>query len=128
MVMIPALILRITSTINLTVDDGPPPPKKGLMSLLDDVVNPKSGVDEDASLSESDRMKADVEREMSNYLAIEIDPSTVGDLLVWWKNNQKHYPRLAQLARKYLCVPATSVPSECTFSVAGQKRAFTMSM
>ena len=23
---------------------------------------------------------------MNNYLAIEIDPSTVGDPLVWWKN------------------------------------------
>ena len=95
-----------TSTINLTDDDGPPPPKKAkkdLMSLLDDVVNSKSRV----------------EREMNNYLAIDIDPSTVGDPLVWWKNNQKHYPRLAQLSRKYLCVPATSVPSEHAFSVAG---------
>ena len=37
MIMTPA-----TSTINLTDDYGPPPPKKvkkGLMSLLDDVVN-----------------------------------------------------------------------------------------
>ena len=56
---------------------------------------------------------------MNNYLAIEIDPSTVGDPLVWWKSNQKHYPQLAQLARKYLCVLATSVPSERAFSVAG---------
>jgi len=56
-----------TSTINLTYDNGPPPPKKvmkGLMSLLDDVVNSKYQVDKDAPISESDRMKAEVEREM----------------------------------------------------------------
>jgi len=43
----------------------------------------------------------------------------VGDPLVWWKNNQKHYPWLAQLARKYFCIPATSVPLERAFSVSG---------
>ena len=66
-----------TSTINLTDDDDAPPPpkkaKKGLMSLLDDVVNSKSQ-DEGAPLSDSERIKAEVEREMSNYIAIEIDP------------------------------------------------------
>ena len=60
-----------------------------------------------------------IEREMSNYITIEIDPSTVGNPLVWWRDNQKHYPRLAQLTRKFLCIPATSVPSERAFSVAG---------
>ena len=110
-----------TSTINLTDDDDAPPPskkaKKGLMSLLDDVVNSKSQ-DEGAPLSDSERIKAEVEREMSNYIAIEIDPSTVGNPLVWCRDNQKHYPRLAQLVRKFLCIPATSVPSEHAFSVA----------
>ena len=72
-----------TSTINLTDNDDVPPPskkaKKGLMSLLDDVVNSKSQ-DKAAQLSDSERIKAEVEREMSNYTAIEIDPSTVGNL------------------------------------------------
>ena len=111
-----------TSTINLTDDDDAPPPskkaKKGLMSLLDDVVNSKSQ-DEGAPLSDSERIKAEVEREMNNYIAIEVDPSTVGNPLVWWKDNQEHYPRLARLARKFFCIPATSVPSERAFSVAG---------
>jgi len=109
------------STISLTDDDAPPPSKKakkGLMSLLDDVVNSKSQ-DEAATLSGSERIKAEVEREMNNYNAIDIDPSKVGNPLVWWRDNQKHYPRLARLARKFLCIPATSVPSERAFSVAG---------
>jgi hypothetical protein len=38
----------------------------------------------------------------------------------WAKNaNLKEYPNIACLARKYLCIPATSAPSECVFSTAG---------
>ena len=41
------------------------------------------------------------------------------DPLVWWKENQGHYPRLSMLARKYLCITATSSPSERVFSTGG---------
>ena len=39
--------------------------------------------------------------------------------LVWWKANQHRFPQVAQIARKYLCVPATSTPAERVFSTAG---------
>ncbi len=39
--------------------------------------------------------------------------------LDWWRCNQAKYPSLAQLARCYLAVPGTSVPSERVFSTAG---------
>ena len=42
------------------------------------------------------------------------------DPLIWWKDNAAHYPLLQRVARKYLCVPATSVSSERLFSKAGQ--------
>ena len=41
------------------------------------------------------------------------------DPLQWWKVEAKRLPILATLARKYLCVCGTSVPSEHLFSKAG---------
>ena len=37
----------------------------------------------------------------------------------WWKNNESRYPDVAGLAKKYLCIPATSASSERCFSTAG---------
>lgn len=39
--------------------------------------------------------------------------------LEWWKSNSHVYPRLHQIATKYLTVIATSVPSESLFPKAG---------
>jgi len=39
--------------------------------------------------------------------------------LEWWKIKQKKYPILSQLERKFLAIPASSVPCERLFSSAG---------
>ncbi len=40
--------------------------------------------------------------------------------LDWWNTvGKNHYPTIYLVARKYLIVPVTSVPSECVFSAAG---------
>ena len=39
--------------------------------------------------------------------------------LNWWKKECIHLPMLSSLARKFLCICATSVLSEHTFSTGG---------
>jgi len=41
------------------------------------------------------------------------------DPLAWWNDRKSLYPRLFILARKRLCITATSVPCERLFSKAG---------
>ncbi|CAK1597436.1 unnamed protein product [Parnassius mnemosyne] len=41
------------------------------------------------------------------------------DPLQFWNEKKCLYPVLFKIAHKYLCIPATSVPSECLFSKTG---------
>ena len=61
------------------------------------------------------------ERLQREIVAYECEPpEDIGkNPLVWWSTNCKQYPHLATLARRYLCIPGTSVRSERVFSTAG---------
>lgn len=59
-----------------------------------------------------------VRGELENYLmAPDADSET--EPLDWWKMHERHFPRVSQLAKRYLCIPATSSPSERIFSTGG---------
>lgn len=58
------------------------------------------------------------EAEITAYLQEEAIEGE-NDPLTWWKANQMRFPLMASIARKYLCICATSTPSERVFSTAG---------
>ncbi|CAH2013573.1 unnamed protein product [Acanthoscelides obtectus] len=60
--------------------------------------------------------------EIRMYLEEPNIPRTENTLL-WWKSRELLYPTLAPLAKKYLSMVATSVPSERVFSKAGTEAA-----
>lgn len=85
--------------------------KKGLAKLLE--FEDTSTIDLDSTLPEK---KA--ETELNNYLAM---PRVGLDInqLTWWKLHGNSFPVLKILARKYLAIQGSSVPSERVFSTGG---------
>lgn len=57
--------------------------------------------------------------EISTYALRESPIHAEQDSLAWWKENQSRFPLLAKVAKKYLCVCATSCASERVFSTMG---------
>ena len=58
-------------------------------------------------------------RELNNYLEASVLLTDDFDALNWWKENRLRFPIVGELARRWLCVPATSTPSERVFSDCG---------
>ena len=88
----------------------PPPPKKikpSLGSLLGKAKQP-------VTLTEEQRANAEVTAYLQED-ALDGD----SDPLAWWKANENRFPLMAKIASKYLCICATSSPSERVFSTAG---------
>ena len=96
---------------NTKVSQGPDEQNApGLWDLFDQkVVN--------SQLARSSSIKATVE--VQAYIGEDVLPR-LEDPLTWWKTHEKRFNLLSQLAKKYLCVPGTSVPSERLFSKAGE--------
>ena len=80
--------------------------EKRLLNLVDDIVKVNK-----SSQSPSERARAEVKRHTE-------EESSADSPLEWWTNHTR-FPYLSVLAKKYLAVPATSVPAERAFSIAG---------
>ena len=57
--------------------------------------------------------------ELDDYLIKHTIPDD-SDPLSFWKDNESTYPNLAELAKKYLAIPASSAPVERLFSIGGK--------
>ncbi|KAL4478236.1 hypothetical protein ABPG72_016548 [Tetrahymena utriculariae] len=56
--------------------------------------------------------------EINTYLSLS-EISEKDDPFKWWKANQNKFKVLSTISRRYLCVPASSIPSERLFSKTG---------
>ena len=52
-------------------------------------------------------------------LPLQKEDRSYNNPLEWWRMKAQQFPLLSELAIRYLCVPATSAPSERVFSSAG---------
>ncbi|CAG8660876.1 16596_t:CDS:1, partial [Gigaspora rosea] len=56
--------------------------------------------------------------ELTQYLSEAVLPMNINPLN-WWKLSCSHFPYLSRMAKDYLVIQSTSVPSEQVFSKAG---------
>lgn len=92
-------------------DHGPGPTKKRKEDEEEDWL---SDVMDEAVYSPADQ----IDNEFQRYQAEPLLPQKANPL-AWWKKRSETYPHICKLAKRYLCVVATSVPSERIFSDAG---------
>lgn len=72
---------------------------------------------ERASISSATTPVEIVQQEIERYLQAP-QPDVDSDPFDWWKINETIYPNLAKLAKKYLCICATSTTAERLFSTS----------
>uniref|UniRef100_A0AAR2KXW3 HAT C-terminal dimerisation domain-containing protein n=1 Tax=Pygocentrus nattereri TaxID=42514 RepID=A0AAR2KXW3_PYGNA len=85
---------------------------KGLSALLQQISSSR----QNKATSENKNIHEKVMSEVKTYMSL----PTIGtdaDPLAWWKMHAEGMPFLAKVARKYLCIPATSgtLVKECSF-------------
>ncbi len=113
----PAATEQSTSSAATTTATTTKRKEKSLSRLLQHITTAKKNRSA-APGSEMLSIQDKVDAEIKLYLfltAVNADD----DPLAWWKAHVEEMPMLSKLARKYLCIPATSVPLERVFSTSG---------
>ena len=97
-------------------DGGTPSKKRKLSSWLREATQTMSTSSSTPVRPQSveQRMQNEIEEYLKHTI---IDPDT--NPLKWWRVHTAQYPVISKLTRKYLCICASSSPSERIFSIAG---------
>ena len=109
------------NTTEPLVDEQPPPPAKrlkGLSAIISNIEQENGEIDSESAI-EMQTTEQRVNAEITSYLDFPVAKADTSPLL-WWKTECRRFPALSHLAGKYLCISATSVPSERVFSRGGQ--------
>ena len=140
----PAVVVKREPGLPAAADVGPQPGTSTAPPLPTLLPSVPTEVDSD-TVSEPPRKKAAMEDIFGDIYVTKVEPAThislklraeteikkytdhgqtpgiplTDDPLLWWKANQQEFPLLSVVARRILCVPGTSVPSERVFSTAG---------
>ena len=81
-------------------------------SVLDDLLGVSS------TSMDVDPSSVNGETELNAYMRVQ-QVANDTDPLMWWKQHQEEFPRLARMARQYLTVPASSASTERLFRSVG---------
>lgn len=95
-----------------------PPPKKAQKKTLGSLLKISGAASAAGTTASTTSIREAIEGEMKAYLSTPHADSEM-DPLEWWKVHEGNFPRVSQLAQKYLCIPATSAPSERVFRSGG---------
>ena len=71
------------------------------------------------SSTTQDEEPEEIIEELERYMREPVIDRKKGNPLEWWKSNGFRFKGLPGLARRYLCCPPSSVPSERVFSTIG---------
>ena len=93
---------------------GPSMSKKQKFGSLFKKHEEKRSSTEEIEITPEEEMRKEFEKYQAlPHLDHEDDP------LTWWKYHSHNFPNLSKLAKRYLCIPATSCASERLFSTSG---------
>ena len=90
-----------------------------LYSSLFNCIDPEPEPAESLQVNVRDKMVNEIALYYNSPLSTEVKIDKSFDVLKWWYQHKSSYPYLCTMVTYYLCVPASSTPSERCFSTAG---------